>query len=152
MRSKFLHREDAEKGLRNLSQSLLNEVKVSTRPGHPDYVDVYQSQSLLNEVKVSTSRNHFQRCCVFSGVAIPFKWGQSFYATRGVVWIRPEAESQSLLNEVKVSTRRVGIKISARTQVAIPFKWGQSFYCTPTFLFIISIWCKRGCTAFLSFE
>jgi len=59
------------------------------------------------------------------GVAIPFKWGQSFYYKNGhdAGW----NTSQSLLNEVKVSTVMVRI-VNGLRYVAIPFKWGQSFY------------------------
>jgi len=59
-----------------------------------------------------------------SRVAIPFKWGQSFYEKWGH-WPNGTM-SQSLLNEVKVSTHYDNRM--DRGNVAIPFKWGQSFY------------------------
>ncbi len=60
------------------------------------------SQSLLNEVKVSTAAG--VGITLTSAVAIPFKWGQSFYVGAGVE-VGQRYKSQSLLNEVKVSTK-----------------------------------------------
>ena len=82
------------------------------------------SQSLLNEVKVSTAEDGGVTLQRF--VAIPFKWGQSFYQWCGNN--RPRTNlSQSLLNEVKVSTKIMS-RPECQKCVAIPFKWGQSFY------------------------
>jgi len=148
MRSKFLHFLTHTEMYVSKSQSLLNEVKVSTRRCHGVWNGIKvaipfkwgqsfylpgdwiasilptPSQSLLNEVKVSTAEDGGVTLQRF--VAIPFKWGQSFYQWCGNN--RPRTNlSQSLLNEVKVST-----KIMSRPEcqkcVAIPFKWGQSFY------------------------
>jgi len=67
--------------LRNQSQSLLNEVKVSTTAFFVKIVSCcVKSQSLLNEVKVSTIKYR--------------------------VIDLPDTSSQSLLNEVKVSTEQ----------------------------------------------
>jgi len=64
---------------------------------------------------------------VYWTVAIPFKWGQSFYSVLYDIDVKIEELSQSLLNEVKVSTLTKG-QGSTVIEVAIPFKWGQSFY------------------------
>jgi len=116
------------------------------------YNNWWRSQSLLNEVKVSTQRSRNGSKNVLM-VAIPFKWGQSFYSSPGFSWsLEPgvaipfkwgqsfymamgpgekgRGVSQSLLNEVKVSTLRSKKRIRKIT-VAIPFKWGQSFYRYP---------------------
>jgi len=101
-----------------VSQSLLNEVKVSTRwITRSQYIPSYGSQSLLNEVKVST------KCVEYWPplwvVAIPFKWGQSFYEANAESSGKSHSESQSLLNEVKVSTMYV-------TKKAIALRMSQS--------------------------
>ncbi len=73
------------------SQSLLNEVKVSTKCSRLWRSPLLSSQSLLNEVKVSTLRGVYRGMIQ---VAIPFKWGQSFYAAIDEMNIRT-AESRN---------------------------------------------------------